>query len=248
MDRSNDTEALEGVVEIIERWVRSKGKPQTLRLRLHNHLVRNECFDMPELETAITEAIEFERSTKGRQQPGPLNEPPAKLQREFESLRRIGTQKIEKGTPEAPLRLEGPVDRYGRKDLSEAQMAALVGHMQCILKATRGPRITTSWDSSGGSSGARHGGVHDKDRVAFTRYHNVRTRLPEEWGPVMDRLAEGAITAVEIGRWLVPDAKSEKELRVAARAWIKSLAMLLLDMEITSRQLNQPNVTKLKVA
>lgn len=244
MDRSNDSEALEGVVEIIERWVRSNGKPKTLKLRLHNHLVRNECFDMPELEAKIAEAIEYERKTKGKQQAGPLNEPPARLQREFESLRRVGATEAEKASPDAPKQLQGPVDRYGRKDLTEEQMQALVRWQQCALKAMRGPRVTTSWDATSGG-GTRHGGVRDSDRLAFTKYHATRTRLPQEWGPVMDRLAEGAITAVEIGRWLVPDVKCEKQLRVAARGWVKSLAMILLDFEVSSRALDGPNVTTL---
>ena len=247
MDRSNDSDALEGVVEIIERCMRAKAKPKTLQLRLHNHLVRNECFDMPALEQRITEEIEFERRTKGKQQPSPLNAPPARLQREFESIRRVGSTKASKPAQPAPMQLQGPVEKYAPQDLTDGETRSLVNFMQLGLRAIRetSPKTTNLLGTGGGSR--PRGGVRDSQRAAFAEFMALRTRFPDGWWEKIDRLVEGRVTAVEIGKWLVPSLKKDESHRAIGRAWIKMLAQQLEYLERMERGLHRgPNVTTLQ--
>ena len=247
MDRSNDSDALEGIVEIFRRSFKAKATPKTLYLRLHNHLVRNECFDMPELEERITELIEHERRTKGKQQPSPLNAPPARLQREFESIRRVGSTKGKKAPEHAPVQLQGPVEKYGPQDLTEGETLALVRFMQLGAKAASAtsPKTTNLLGTGGGSR--PRGGVRDSQRAAFSEFIALRTRFPDTWWEKLDRLVEGRVTAVEIGKWLVPSLKKDESHRAIGRGWIKMLAQQLEYLERMERgALRGPNIARLE--
>jgi hypothetical protein len=202
---------------------------------------------MPELEEAISEIIEHERQTKGRQQPGPLNEPPARLQRQFESLRRIGTTKGKKAAPETPVQLQGPVEKYGPQDLNQEETLALVRFVQAGQKAAAAtsPKTTNLLGTGGGTS--PRGGVPDKDREAFSLYMATRTRFPDAFWPYLDRLVMGDVTAEEIGRRLVPSIKKGESHRCAGRGWIKFVAMQLAYWERMERGVfSGPNVTTLQ--
>ena len=224
------------LAEAIERsWSASK---TTLKLRVWD-VMREAGYDLPRLEETIAAEIEDERRRTGRQQPGPYNRPPKALERQFERIAKdvIAGPTQSGGHATVKYELQGPIERHGRADLTQAELEAIARFVANGIRATRGPKLVASLDSSGGGGTSAHGGVRDADRLAYTSHQLALSRLPREWWPVLHQLIEGGATTLAIGRWLLPSVRTEASLRVAGRAFLKVVATVLLDHEIKDRGL-----------
>lgn len=226
------------LVEAIERsWSASK---TTLKLRVWD-VMRDAGYDVPRLEEGISNDISAERRRKGRQQPGPYNRPPKQLEKKFESIAKYIVAKPTKKGGAATVRyeLQGPIEKHGKDDLTQAELEAWGRLLANGVRAHHGQRLIADLNATGGGSGTHSGGVSDRYRAAYTSYQLALSRLPREMWPIIEELVRGGGASLTIGRWLLPKIKDEKYLRGAGRAFIKVVAMFLVDQEIKDRGLRK---------
>ena len=220
----------QALIETIERSVQSS--PRVVRARLWATCERFGV-DTKKLVSAVREDITAERKRgKGRQRRTEYNEPPAELQRRFESVHADtvvpGTKK---GAPASVrYRLQGPIEKY-KTDFAQAELEAFVRAIENGLAAAR-QNVTSGYGEGGGGGSKRAGGVIDRQRLAYTTHQHNLSQIPRAWWPIFHRLIEGGITVHEIGQWVLPGVRHEATLRGAGRAALQMMGYVLADVEI----------------
>ena len=128
------------------------------------------------------------------------------------------------------------VDRYKRY-FTDAELQAF---SRFILDAERATsfNITANWDGvSGGSSGARSGGVIDINRMAYNRFTEIRRTVPIECWNILHHLVlavrsenvDRAMTIHEVAQSHAPHLRSKDSLTPFGAALMKATAWVLRD-------------------
>tara|TARA_R110002095_G_C4245585_1_gene239426 strand:- start:2769 stop:3551 length:783 start_codon:yes stop_codon:yes gene_type:complete len=228
--RDTGTELSDELLQTLERSIGAS--PKVFRQRVWRTLDAHGV-EIGPLVAKIREDIATERKRgKGRQRRTEYNEPPAELQRRFESVHADtvvpGTKK---GAPASVrYRLQGPIEKY-KTDFAQAELEAFVRAIENGLAAAR-QNVTSGYGEGGGGGSKRAGGVIDRQRLAYTTHQHNLSQIPRAWWPIFHRLIEGGITVHEIGQWVLPGVRHEATLRGAGRAALQMMGYVLADVEI----------------
>ena len=234
-DNSERTKAFwTTLVQTIERSTRAS--PRAFRLRIWG-VCHQFGVDTPRLIERIQADVAAERKAgRGRVRRTTYNEPPQELRRRFEAIH-VETAKQGNGRDRvatSAYQLQGPIEKYGRQDLTQGELEALGRFIANGLRARR-QRVTASYEGGPSGDGRRDGGVHDADRLYYALHELHLSELPPTWRAIAIEIVEGGLTAEQIGARLMPALPNSDARRGAGRHFVKCLAQALEDIERRSR-------------
>jgi len=230
------TDLPEALLKTLERSASTT--PRVFRQRVWATLDKH-GIEIGPLVEKIRDDIASERRGKGRQKRTEYNEPPAAIQRRFESVHADTVVPGTKKSAPAAVRykLQGSIEKY-KTDFAQAELEASVRAIENGLAAAR-QNVTSGYGEGGGGGSKRAGGVIDRQRLAYTTHQHNLSQMPRAWWPVFHRLIESDITVMEVGRWILPQVSDERVLRGAGRAVLKMMSQTLVDIEIKRRGLER---------